>query len=385
MRMREHPLSPEVVEEFVRSVVSEDLHARRVLSLANATLGVIHAASLAVATVGRALAQARGLEPKHAIKQVDRLLSNTGVNVWELFASWVPMVLAQRTEAVVALDWTDFEPDDHSTVCLYLLTKHGRATPLLWHTALKSGLAGNRNEAENLVLRRLREVLPAGIKVTVLADRGFGDVELYELLKAELGFDFVIRFRECIHVEDAKGVVRTAAEWVPLSGRATALKNATVTARRYRLTAVVVVKAPGMKDAWCLATSLAASASEVVKLYGRRFSIEESFRDAKDWRFGMGLSSARLKDPDRRDRLLLVSAMAVALLTLLGAAAEDTGLDRTLKANTVTRRTHSLFNQGLYFYGALPMMKEHRFEPLMRRFGELVLEQMFFREVYAVL
>ena len=66
----------------MRSVVSEDLHARRVLTLANATLGVIHAASLAVATVGRSLAQARGLEPKHAIKQVDRLLSNTGVNVW---------------------------------------------------------------------------------------------------------------------------------------------------------------------------------------------------------------------------------------------------------------------------------------------------------------
>lgn len=221
--------------------------------------------------------------------------------------------------------------------------------------------------------------------MTVVADRGFGDVELYELLKAELGFDFVIRFRECIHVEDEKGVVRSAAEWVPRSGRATALRNATVTGRRYRLAAVVVVKALGMKDAWCLATSLAASAAEVVKLYGRRFSIEESFRDTKDWRFGMGLSSARLKDPDRRDRLLLVSAMAVALLTLLGAAAEDTGLDRTLKANTVARRTHSLFNQGLYSYGALPMMKVHQFEPLMRRFGELVLEQMFFREVYAVL
>ncbi|WNZ61245.1 transposase [Myxococcus sp. MxC21-1] len=204
------------------------------------------------------------------------------------------------------------------------------------------------------MLRRLREVLPEGVKVTVLADRGFGDVELYELLKAELGFDFVIRFRECIHVEDAKGAVRTAAEWVPRSGRATALKNATVTARRYGITAVVVVKAPGMKDAWCLATSLAASAAELVKRYGWRFSMEESFRSAEDWRFGMGLSSARLKDPERRDRLLPVSAMAVALLTLLGAAAEDTGLDRTLKANTVTMRTHSLFNQGLYSTARCP-------------------------------
>ncbi len=145
------------------------------------------------------------------------------------------------------------------------------------------------------------------------------------------------------------------------------------------------MNAKGMKDAWFLATSLNLPASSIVKMYGRRFTIEEGFRDAKDWRFGMGLSAARLKDPDRRDRLLVVSAIAVALLTLLGAAAEATGLDRTLKANTAKHRTHSLFNQGVYFYGALPMMKEQPFEALMRSFGELVLGQQFFREVYAVL
>ena len=45
-------------------------------SLANATLGVIKSASLAVNTIGQGLALARGLLTKHAIKQVDRLLSN---------------------------------------------------------------------------------------------------------------------------------------------------------------------------------------------------------------------------------------------------------------------------------------------------------------------
>ncbi len=33
-------------------------------------------ASLGVAVIGKSLAQARGLLPKHAVKQVDRLLSN---------------------------------------------------------------------------------------------------------------------------------------------------------------------------------------------------------------------------------------------------------------------------------------------------------------------
>jgi len=243
--MRPHPIREEAVEAFVRNAIGEDMHAKRVLSIVNATLGVIRGASLSVATIGRATARVRGLEPKHGIKQVDRLLSNAKLNVWELFKFWVPMVLGQRTEATVALDWTEFDEDDQSTVCINLVSKHGRATPVLWLTAIKSGLAENRNDTEDIVLRRLKEVLPEGVKVTVLADRGFGDVGLYELLEYELGFDFVIRFRGNIQVENAAGEMRTAQGWLPPSGRATALRGAKVTASRKRLAQVVVVKRRG--------------------------------------------------------------------------------------------------------------------------------------------
>jgi hypothetical protein len=50
--------------------------------------GAMTGASLAVAMIGQALAQARGLVTKHAIKQVDRLLSNIGIDVWESFARY---------------------------------------------------------------------------------------------------------------------------------------------------------------------------------------------------------------------------------------------------------------------------------------------------------
>lgn len=384
--MRANPLSFKTIKNFVTKAVGDDLHAKRVLSLANATVGVVHGAALGVSTIGRALAQARGLKARHAVKQVDRLLSNAGIDVWELFASWVPMVVAQRTQAVVALDWTDFDDDDQTSICLHLLTKHGRATPLVWYTVEKSGLKGNRCDAEDLVLRRLHEVLPKGVHVTLLADRGFGDVALYKFLKGELSFDFVIRFRGCIHVTDAKGEKRTAEEWLHSNGRARLLRDARVTEKEEFLPGVVVVKQKDMKDAWYLATSLpATNASVVVKLYGRRFTIEESFRDAKDWRFGMGLVHVRITDCDRRDRMLLISAMAISLLTLLGAAAEAVGLDKTLKVNTVKRRTHSLFTQGVYFYGALPMMRSKDFRILVARFGQLLLEQRFFRDVYGLL
>jgi hypothetical protein len=67
---------------------------------------------------------------------------------------------------------------------------------------------------EDAVLVRLRECIPPEVKVTVLADRGFADQKLYALL-GQLGFDFVVRFRQCITVTSAEGERRTAAEWVP--------------------------------------------------------------------------------------------------------------------------------------------------------------------------
>jgi hypothetical protein len=112
-------------------VFIDDVHAKRVLSLAHGALGVMSGAAFAVSLIGQALAQGRGLLAKSAIKQVDRSLSNAGVVPWSLFASWVGEVVAQRREIVVAMDWTDFDADNQSTLALHLVTRHGRPTPLL--------------------------------------------------------------------------------------------------------------------------------------------------------------------------------------------------------------------------------------------------------------
>ena len=75
-----------IVRGFIDELYGHDLHAKRVDALAGATLGVMTGASLAVAMIGQALALARGLVTKHAVKQVDRLLSNGAVDVWDSFA-----------------------------------------------------------------------------------------------------------------------------------------------------------------------------------------------------------------------------------------------------------------------------------------------------------
>ena len=64
----------------------------------------------------------------------------------------------------------------------------------------------------------------------------------------------------------------------------------------------------------------------------------------------MGMSELRIDDPQRRDRLLLLNAFAILLLTLLVAAGESLGMDRQLRTSTTKRRVHSLFRQGCLLY-----------------------------------
>ncbi len=291
-------------------------------------------------------------------------------------ARWVPHQLSGRGDALVAMDWTDFDHDGQSTLVLSLVTGHGRAAPLLWLTVWKEEIATRRNDYEDACLRRLAELVPPGCRVTILADRGFGDQKLFAFL-AGLGFGYVIRFRGNIHVTAEDGETKPAAEWVGRGGRARKLRQARVTAKGRQVGAVVCVHAKGMKEPWCLAASdPEATAAVLVNHYAKRWTIEPAFRDTKDLRFGMGrglsrfrrcaasmesrrrVSSTRIGEPTRRDRLLLVSAFATALLTLLGAVGESLGMDRLLKSNTSKTRTHSLFRQGCMLYDLLPNMPE---------------------------
>ena len=242
-------ISFESVHRFLKTLFAEDLHAKRILSLAGATLGAIASASLAVALIGQGLALARGLLPKYAIKQVDRMLSNQGIDVDALFVHWVPYVVGKRPSITVAMDWTEFDDDGQATIMLSLLTRHGRATPLVWLTVETATLKNRRNGYEYQVLVRLAEALPADVQVCIVADRGFGDHKLYRVLTEELKFDYVIRFRGNITVTAADGETRTAAEWVGEGGRARVLRGATVTALGYPVATVVCVQVKDMVSA----------------------------------------------------------------------------------------------------------------------------------------
>ncbi len=207
----------QAIEQAVESIFAQSsLHAKQIESIAHAVIGVTNAALAGVANIGRAEASARGTSPKHAIKQFDRFLSNRKIRLEDAETAYVRFVLANRQRVTASLDWTEYADGTRHRIALNLVTRHGRATPLVWKTVAAEELTERRNKHEDDLLRTFKRLLPDSVQqVRILADRGFGDTKLYDMLKGELRFDFVIRFRKCITVRDAAGTARSGGEWVP--------------------------------------------------------------------------------------------------------------------------------------------------------------------------
>ena len=87
------------------------------------------------------------------------------------------------------------------------------------------------------------------------------------------------------------------------------------------------------RDPWLLATSLERhDADAVVALYAMRMQIEETFRDAKNHRFGWALRHVKTSSIERMTILLLITSLATIAVTLVGHAAERDGVPPRLSS-----------------------------------------------------
>jgi hypothetical protein len=338
--------------KLVETAFGWELHHKQVLSLFMIVVGLLFSKRLGIAAVGLAMSRTFGKQAKHSKKQVDRFLSNKKLPLQTLFNAYVPFMVGNRTKIEVAMDWTEFDKNDHSTLSLSLVTNNRRTQPLVWFSVVKSNLKGKLKAYERKALRKLKSSLPSDIDVIIVADRGFGDVERYNFIRKKLGYHFVIRYRQDTYVNNHDGWLWLSRMLVPKNGRCRVIRNTFLTGAEKGPYSVVLYKARGMKEPWCLATSLDVSTGkDIVNIYSRRFRCEECFRDIKDARYGYGLKLTNIKRCDRRDRLLFVFSVAYLVHTLLGITSERLGLDRQLRANTETKRTHSLFQQGQALIG----------------------------------
>ena len=181
----------------------------------------------------------------------------------------------------------------------------------------------SRNAFEESLLLVLRSMIPQGMKVIILADRGFGRTELARFCQNQ-GFEYVIRICPKVHVRCASYNGKLL-DYPVHKGICKLLKG--VDYRQHNsVNQNIVVRwvrgLPAKRDeCWFLMSSLEGGPAQISKLYGRRMTIEQFFRDAKNKRNGWSLRDTRLSAPDRLDRMLLILAIAYLLLCGLGLIA----------------------------------------------------------------
>lgn len=382
-REAERKVGRKELDELMDEVFGGAIHAQRVALLRDGVDGVLHAASLGVRAIGQGLAVANGLAPRHAIKQVDRLLSNPKLMREDVARCWVRFVVAERRELIVNFDWTEFQDSDQAMIVLGTQTEHGRSTPLVWKTVTRSALKDPRNAHEDELRGLFADVLPQGVRVTVVADRGFSDIKLYRFLQ-ELGFEYIIRFRGVVFVESAEGERRKARDWLGAGGRMRVLRGARVPAEGQPVPMVVCVQQPQMQEPWLLASSRSdLTGTAITHRYGKRFTVEETFRDVKNPHLGLGLKQTVMERNDRRDALFLLAVLAHTLLTLLGKAGEELAMDRWLGATRP--RQYSRFRQGQMLFDLIPTMERQRLRTLLQRFGQLLREHALLSQILGYL
>lgn len=324
----------------VVEAVFQGFHRKRQGTLATLMAALITTGRAGIAALGRAIDARSRL--KHRIKQVDRFLSNTGIEVDDWCEALTRAVIGPRKSIRIAIDWT-MVGQWHVLVASAVVQRRG--IPLYWATCDYRNYSRSQNAVEDAFLTRLRLMIPKDVEATLLFDRGFRRVSLVRHLRS-LGFHFVVRCMDDILVvgQEFQGMLRD----LPLPRRKVRdLGVVAATKRDPTDVRIVAVFDSGHKEAWHLFTDLDLPPEAIVKLYGRRFTIEEIFRDHKSTRYGWSLGEYRLKARlDRMDRLLLVVASAYFAVFLMGIAIEHKGLDRSFRANTVRHRTHSRFQLG---------------------------------------
>lgn len=347
----------EIVSRFLEGVAS---HKSRLAAVAAAVLAVLLSRRLSSAAMGRALPSGSA---KHGIKRFDRLLGNAHLHEeLLLFYRGIASKTVTMPRPVVLIDWTQVR-GHFVALSATLAIDLGRPITLLCRVHHIKVL-GNA-DTQSSFLKQLSLVLPPGARPIIVTDAGFHGDFFRDVVA--LGWDFVGRIRGTARLTVEGKATTKKALYARATARPLDFVGASLYARRTLECRLVLVRrrhgkrrsAPTKnkeeieyrkqaRDPWLLATSLLRPGVErIIELYAMRMQIEESFRDAKNPRFGIGLSDSRCRSAKRLEVQLLLAALATATALIVGREIEGRNEHRAFQANTLKRRVLSLVRLGL--------------------------------------
>ena len=339
------------------------MHARRRSALFRCVEGLMRGGRLWLSALGRSLPGET--TDKHRIKAADRFVGNRAVHssLTEIYAATARWLLRDARSVVLAVDWTG--AGAKHCVLSAGICHQGRTLPILSRGYPKHLV--NNQEIQEQFLAELAVIIPAQCTPIIVTDAGFL-LRWFDAVRQH-GWHFVGRVR-------ARTRVCLKGTWHPLqtihrlaTRRAKSLGKCPLRRRNPQTHRLILAKEPrplgrsrktrsgsqgqssddkdfsrAAHEPWLLATSLSCNPNAVIRVYGLRTQIEQTFRDFKNRRYGWAFSDIRTNSSQRIDVLLLCASLANIGLRFIATAAELSSLERGFQANAIRkRRVISLF------------------------------------------
>jgi hypothetical protein len=257
--------------------------------------------------------QGRAQYAQSTQRRFRRWLGNPRIEVAAQYGPLIQQALRDwgRHPVYLALDtsmlWNQY--------CLIRLSVvyRGRAVPLVWEV-IEHGSSSVTHATYAALLDAVPALLPAGVKVVFLADRGFADTELLAHLR-RLGWHFRIRIKATFTVLRPGHPAGKVEDFALAPGRALFLHNVAITAEHFGPVSLALARHSNNGEYWYIVSDEPTSVHTFAE-YGRRFTIEENFLDDKS--NGFQLESSLVRDADALTRLCLVLAVATLYLVAQG-------------------------------------------------------------------
>lgn len=248
-------------------------------------------------------------------KRLERFLSNQAVEVENWYRPWAEWLIQSASSAGqlhLVIDSTKVSA--HCRLVMIAVAYRRRTLPLMWAWVDYSrGHCTTQLQLE--LFRRLNELIPPGVRVSVVGDGEFNHPLLIEEF-CHWSWDYAVRVRK-----DTLILPKGSRKWIKVCdvdvprGQHQRLETVLLTQASPFPTHLVIYCAKGQTEPWYLATNQVSSQA-TLRLYKRRMWIEEMFGDMKG--HGFDLEMSRLRSSERLSRLTLVVCILYVWLITLG-------------------------------------------------------------------
>ena len=267
----------------------------------------------------------RGLQAQSKQRRVTRWLHNSRINIHRLYKPLIQAALATWGEACLYLSLdTSLYWEEYCLVRLSVVYR-GRALPIIWRV-LKHDSASVAFESYREMLCQGAQRLPAGVKVVLLADRGFVHLKAMKLITTTLGWHYRIRIKRNTWIWRSSKGWRQLKDIHLQRGEARCFHTVKVHRRDWFGPVHVALGCNSVNGEFWAILSDEPTSLHTFEEYGLRFDIEESFLD--DQSGGWNLQKSEIRSVCALSRLCFILAVDTLYVTAQGVDVVTSGQRR---------------------------------------------------------